>query len=119
MTDNDGSADPAPTHQTNLNPDAQTGVSSARILLAAAQTLGGEDQGPAKVRFRQVAAEYEEILLRPVGYLPIHEISPFVLMRDGSRKTILAMIEESGDDDGDRLRLAQLLLRSLEWRMPR
>ncbi|WZO99406.1 hypothetical protein EP7_001012 [Isosphaeraceae bacterium EP7] len=97
----------------------QIGVDAARILLAAARSLGGDDNQPALARFRRVAGEYEDLLRRPIGYLPIHEVSPFVIMRDGSRKTILAMIEESNDDDDDRLRLAQLLLRSLEWRMPR
>jgi hypothetical protein len=119
MTENDGSSNLGHPPQSDPNQDVQPGVDAARILLAAAQTLGGDDQHPAKARFRRLAGEYEEVLRRPVGYLPIREISPFVIKRDGSRKTILAMIEESKDGDVDRLRLALLLLRSLEWRMPR
>ena len=119
MTQNDGSTSHGPTDDLAPDTRIEPGLKAARILLEAAKILGEKDHTPATARLRRVAWEFEEALNRPSTDRQLHDVSPFVIMRDGSRKSILAMIEESQDRDSDRLRLAQLLLRSLEWRSPR
>lgn len=86
-------------------------------FLDAAETLISEARTPAETTKLQLLVERFDNLDH-YDTASLTAASPYVEMTTGQTKTLLEMMAED-ESDLDQTRLAYLLLRSLEWKLPR